>query len=490
MASRYTAFTVHPALGGLDVSIDPSVLDPNFLTAATNIEYLEGGQRKKRVGFIQYAPTTSYAGTRTNQMTTSGNVRGLSDIWFYGTSLQSSSRLVAVCDRDIFSSTNAGVWNQITTGSSFGTSTRLACLTRAQEYVVISDGSAVPRAFNPVTSTLVAATSGSDFPVFEWSVGHLSRLFYGPLTSEPHKVYYTAASNIFDTTGADTGNFTVELGNGDRVIGCSQPFYESLYIFKGPQYGSIHQLAGRDPVTFTLTRTATGAPAQSHWGIVTTPTDIYWISSAGVHSLQTTVKYGDVDQAYLSLPIQRLWRQQQITLTDLTNAVGFWNPIRNIVGWLIKPTGSTTRYWIIVYNYALSDPSPGGKKFWAIWQIGTGVSGSQPAISLVSATQMIDPTTRIPYVHFGAANGLTYKANYGFPEDDNSAYNAVVQTPLISRLDNASETDEKTFTRIVTYYNPVQGAGVGATPVTLTVNVDGRTQFYTLLLSKGGDALT
>mgnify|MGYP003575810495 FL=1 len=53
MASRYTAFTVHPALGGLDVSIDPSVLDPNFLTAATNIQYLEGAQRKKRVGFIQ-----------------------------------------------------------------------------------------------------------------------------------------------------------------------------------------------------------------------------------------------------------------------------------------------------------------------------------------------------------------------------------------------------------------------------------------------------
>jgi hypothetical protein len=493
MASRNQVYTAHPALGGLDVSTDPSVLDPNFLTAADNIEYLEGGQRKKRIGLIQYAPTSSYAGTRTNEMVSSGPVRGLSDIWFYGTSLASSSRMVAVCDRDIFSSTGAGIWNRLTTGSSFGSSANLASLTRAMEYVVISDGRAIPRAYNPATSALVAATSGADFPVFQWSVFHLNRLFYGPLTSSPHSVYYTAADNIFDTTGIDAGRFSVNTGDGDRVIGCSQPFYEGLYVFKGPQYGGVWQLSGRDPTTFSLQKVATGAPAQSHWGIVTTPTDIYWISSYGVHSLQTTVKFGDVDQAVLSLPIQRMWRTQILTQADLINAVGFWNPVRNIVGWLITPanvTGAGARSWLIIYNYALSDPSPGGKKFWSVWKVGAGVTESQPRIGFRSATMMIDRVTGIPYTHFGGDNGLTYTLTYAMPEDDGSAYTAFIRTPAISRLESASETQEKSFTGIVSYYNPTQGGGVGPTPVLLTVTVDGRTQFYNLVFSKGGDALT
>src|SRR3972149_6998557 len=126
MPTRNSVMTIHPALGGLDIASDATVLDPNFLTVADNIEYLEGGQRKKRSGVIQYSPTTSYSGTYANVMVSSGaNVRALADMWSYGASLTGTQRLLSVTSASIFRSTGDGSWTAVTTASSFGSTGNL-----------------------------------------------------------------------------------------------------------------------------------------------------------------------------------------------------------------------------------------------------------------------------------------------------------------------------------------------------------------------------
>ena len=273
------------------------------------------------------------------------------------------------------------------------------------------------------------------------------------------------------------------------MIGLSKPFYGGLYVFKGPHYGSIHQIVGQDTFTFTLSQIAAGAPAVSHQGIVTTPTDVYWISQFGIHSLQTTVKYGNVETAFLSLPIQTLWRLNQISRTDLINAKGFWDPRRSIVGWLVTVAGATRRQLVLCYNYALSDPTPGGKKFWSIHKYTDwGLTAATPVVissNLPSAQYSTGDIVKM----FGSDQGLTYFGDYPRFQDDGAAFDAAITTPLISRFRTDGgvipETQEKSFYGVVTYFVR-QGA---TSTCTLRATVDGYIQARTFQMAAEGDVL-
>ena len=485
-------FTVHPALGGLDVSSDPTILDPNFCTIAQNIEYLEGGQKRKRFGTLQYSASSSTAGTFTNVMvTSSSNVRAIKDFWRYGTSLTPVQQHVAVTGASIFRSTGAGAWTAVTATSSFGTNSSLnTTITIAQDYAVISDGIVQPVAYDMVTTTLLVPSTGANWPIFEAAQYHLGRLWVGGLSTAPSDIRYMAAGNLFDSTGTDTGSLPIDPGDGDRVMGLSQTFYGSIYVFKGPQQGSVHQISGTTPSTFARVKVAHGAPLQDPHALISTPTDIYWMSEYGVHSLQTTVKFGNVEQAFLSLPIQKLFRDNIIKREDLVNAAGFWNPMRNIVGWAVTPNGQTgqgARNWILVYNYALSDPKPGGKKFWSIWVMsGYGIN----CFDVMRNSTFQPNHTGEPHLYIGADNGLVYQADWTTMGDDLTAYTAIVQTPTITRFPSPGktipETQEKIIQGLVTYYNTKNISDIAD----LTVTVDNRVQSTSIILASGsGDTL-
>src|SRR5262245_58243887 len=205
MASRNAPLIFHPALGGLDITTDATVLAPNFLTEATNVEFLEDGRRAKRLGSIQYAPTSSYAGTVTNKMistTATGQVNAFNDVWTYGASLTPVQRLVAQVGNSIYRSTGNGLWSAVTTASSWTGSLRTD-ITLAQDYAVVSGlGGSAPIAYNPTSTTLVSPTTGSAWPTFEHATYHLGRLWMGGISTAPSMVRATADGNIFDSTGA------------------------------------------------------------------------------------------------------------------------------------------------------------------------------------------------------------------------------------------------------------------------------------------------
>ena len=491
MATRNTQFTQHPALGGLDVSSDPTVLDPSFLTNADNIEYREGGQRKKRPGFSIYSTNSTSAAASVAMVSTSASVRAIEDMWQYGASLTPVQKHVAVTGASIFASTGGGLWTVLTATSSFGTDlNRKTTISLAGDYAVIADGVTQPIAYDGLaltSTTLVSPSTGSNWPIFTDATYHLNRLFYSGVSTAPSLVGYTAANNIFDSTGTDSGSFTVNAGDGDQVMGVSQPFYGSLYIFKGPQKGSVFQLSGATPSNFAIAQVGYGAPLLNPKGLVTTPTDVYWLSQFGVHSLETTVKFGNVEQAFLSLPIQKLWRDRILKRGALSDAWGFWHPQRNIVGWAVTPSGETRNHWILCYNYALSDPKPGGKKFWSIWKISgfSAVSGAVMLVGPVSGTHQGDP-----HLFLGGNQGLVYMGDQETELNDALvAYTSRITTPTITRFETPKgripETQEKGFVGVVTYFNPK-----GAYSANLGVTIDRRVQAYTIDLSGAGDPLT
>lgn len=495
MSTRDTAFTVHPALGGLDISSDPTVLDPGFLVNADNIEYREGGQRKKRPGFRVYSTavtSTEVASTGSVMVSTSAPVRAIKDVWRYGASLTPTQAYVAVASASIFVSTDAnGTWTPLTVSSSFGSATnRNTSITLAGDYAVISDGETAPIAWDgtATSSGLVSVPSTSTaWPVFTDSVYHLNRLWMHGISTAPSELKYTAANNIFDSTGGDTGSFTVNVGDGDRIMGVSRPFYGSLYIFKGPQKGSVYQLSGATAATFALAQVSHGAPLLNNRALVTTPSDIYWLSQYGVHSLQTTVKFGNVEQAFLSLPIQKLWRNRLIKRSKLGETWGFWHPQRNIVGWVVYLEGELMQRAVLAYNYALSDPKPGGKKFWSIWKLENGVSALCGDVMLVGP---LDPNhTGDPHLWLGTDQGVVWEGDQEQALNDaGAAYTARITTPTLTKLkgrSEAPETFEKGFVGVVTYFGPH-----GNVSANLSVTVDNRVQSTTVTLTGGGDTLT
>jgi len=318
-------------LGGLDISSDPSVLDPNFLTASNNVEYLEGGQRRKRGGTAVYSTgllSSSSTGTGKFLPATSNPqpVRALADFWTYGTTIVADQKLLSVSGNSIFGSTGDGLWTNLTPSSSFGSTASVnTTITLAGGFGVTNDplSTSLPVAVTSSFGIKQFNSSGNaSLPIYTAATYHLNRLFTGGLSTAPSAVNFTAANNIFDSTGTDTGSFTVAIGDGDQVIGLSQPFYGSVYVWKGPQYGSVWQISGNTPSAFALAEVAHGAPLLNPKALVSTPSDIYWVSNYGIHSLRTTCKFGNVEQAFLSLPIQILWRNGLITRTALKNAWG------------------------------------------------------------------------------------------------------------------------------------------------------------------------
>lgn len=499
MPSDLKQFSLHPALGGLDISSDPSVLDPNFLTAANNCEFLEGGQRKKRGGTAVYStnlPSSSGSSTGTNKfLPSTGNpqpVRALADFWTYGTTITPTQQIISVAGGSIFGSTGDGLWTPITTvASSFGsTGSTNTTITLAGGYAVVNDpaGTTLPVA---VTSSFglkqFNSTGMASLPIYTGASYHLNRLWTGGLSTAPSAVNFTAANNIFDSTGTDTGSFTVAIGDGDQVMGLSQPFYGSIYIWKGPQFGSVWQISGNTPSAFALAEVAHGAPLLNPKALVSTPTDIYWMSNYGVHSLQTTVKFGNVEQAFLSLPIQALWRNRLIQRAALNQVWGGWAPDRNIVFWAVTPAGATVPTYLLVYNYALSDPKPGGKKFWSIWIFPNGLSCGGTVLTPAA----VDPTyAGDPHMWFGETDGQVYIANQDASDsqfnDAGAAYTYTIRTPVITRYPAPGaatpETVEKQHVSVTTYFNPHTPGATAA----LTVTVDRRQQVYTVNLSGGG----
>jgi hypothetical protein len=491
LTTRNTQQTVHPALGGLDVSSDATILDPNFLVIADNIEYREGGQRKKRPGFAVYSTNSTDATAWTEMVSTSANVRAIEDMWRYGGSLTPEQHYVAVTGASIFASTGDGTWTVLSATSSFGSdSNKNTNITLAGDYAVISDGVTAPVAYDGLamsSTTLLAPSTGAVWPTFTGATYHLNRLFYHGVSTAPSLLGYTAANNIFDSTGTDSGSFTINAGDGDRIMAVSKPYYGSIYIFKGPQKGSVFQLSGADASDLAIAQVGYGAPILNSKALVTTPSDIYWLSQFGVHSLQTTVKFGNVEQAFLSLPIQKLWRDRILRRSSLPNAWGFWHPLRNIVGWCVTPAGSTDQHWLLCYNYALSDPKPGGKKYWSIWKLSdiSATSGQVMIVGTHDSQHQGDP-----HLFLGGNTGLVYEGDQETMLDDAlEAYTAQIKTPTITRFEAARgrvpETQEKQFTGIVTYFRPV-----GAYSANLSVTVDRRVQSYTVDLSGAGDTLT
>lgn len=462
MASRLQSFIINPIAGKLEMTIAPALVPMGSYVLADNIEYDAAGSKRKRLG-TNRAHATAITGS---------TLAAVSEFWRYGTALTGIQKFVACSGTQLVKDDGDGVWDVIQSG--WGTTSADCNLTIAQGFIVAANDRVddAPLKWDQTTVTTLATTS---HPKFTACVYHLRRLWtMGERSSptggaaNPSRTNYCAAGDITDWVGADAGSLIFDEDDGDRIMGISQPFFNRLYVFKGPNRGSVHEVSGTTVSTFARNKIITGAPCVSHKSIITTPNDVYWVSMFGIHSLQTTQRYGDTTETFLSRPIQSVFNA--LNRARLNQTIGFYAPHRNLVGWAVPNGSDTTNTTVLTYNYVRAD--------WSVWTF-TG-------LAVASAMLAKHPTTLAPTLYLGGYTGYLYTAEYATKsdEDGTKAYLCRFRTPLHSRFsDSAHELTEKQIHSVVSFVRPSGGAAAQ-----LLVSVDGRAQSASLDLLAGGGA--
>lgn len=472
MASKTDAILSMPARSGLKSAAPATFLEPDELSVCENISFGLNAERKKRLGTTRYNAATIGAGA---------NVVALQDFWRFGTSLTPTQKFVAAANGQLWQSPGDGTWTSIL--NPFGSNTSLITnIVIGQGFAVFSDGVSIPQKYDQAAVTALDGGAGTA-PRFTAAAYHLSRLFTVGTAAHPSAFDVSAGGDITLWAGADVLlNVPLDNDDGDALIGISRTFHKRIYMFKGPTFGSIHEISGNTLSTLQHDRIFNGLPLLNNKALVTTPNDIFWLSRSGAHSLVTTQTYGDTTAAFLSEPIQDIW-QSQLNPSALNAAVGFWNSLYGYVGWFVTPAGATTNQWALVYHYLISDPSPRGKKFWSVWKLG----GS---LAAYSANVMVTPANFSnagqPRLYLGgSADGFVYAGDQTVLTDGNgSAYTARVKTGINLSVGQAGPLHEKQFYSVTTYFEPV-----GPYSHDLNITVDNRTQNFTLVMSGAGDVL-
>ncbi len=466
MSSRNIPFVVHPSKGGLNTTDPPGALGPDDLVMATNVEYDQSGSRKKRGGSAKYNASALTISTDVTFL-------ALADFWRFGTSWTTAAtqKFVTIAataaDGGIFKDDGDGVWDTLL-GTGFGTTAQPASIMIGQGHALFLHPAARTQRWDG--TTLTASYTASE--TFGFGSYHLRRAWLGGDGGSQilvSTVKYSAAGDITDITGADTGSIVFDEDDGDKVIGISKPFRGRIYIFKGPNVGSIHEIAGTTPSTFTTRAMYKGGvPCIGHNSIVTTPNDIFWASRYGIHSLLATDKYGDLEEAFLSHPIQSTYRG--LNLTKFAQSCGFYDPTRNQVGWFFANGSDTTNTLGLVYNLVTQR--------WSTW--------THTGFDVASAMVALTPTTQVPRLYMGAYDGFVYAGNQTTKNDVSSAFTYQIQTPILYSFGRPEQQiQEKQFDSVVTFYKPRSSQD----QVTLGVAIEGRSQSYPITLDGGGDLL-
>lgn len=459
MASDSRALIVFPFTGGMDSTTSPVLVPPGKPVLVENGEYVVGQTPQPVVSIKKRLGTNKY---NASAVTGTPTFTALADFWRHGASLSPTQKFVACVGDAIFKDDGDGVWDSLL-ASGFGSSTAESNITIAQGFAVLSNNAnQAPRTWDQTT---LATLAGSP-PNFSASVYHLRRLWSVGDPAQPSRTQYSAAGAITDWSGADTGNIVFDEDDGDRLMGMSRPFRGRLYFFKGPNEGSIHEIAGSTPTTFTRLSTLKGLPCVGHKGIVTTANDLYWMSRYGIHSLTATQKYGDVEEAYISWPIQKTFNL--LNASRLNQVQGFYHPTRNLVGWLVPSGSNTQNDTCLTYNYALG--------LWAVWKFSSFMGAS----AMVAQT----PTTKAPRLYVGGYAGFVFAGDQANQSDFDATvgYTFRVRTPYhVVMSEDVGVLHEKQFQALTTFIRPT-----GSYNADVNLSVDGRTQATTIALVAQG----
>jgi hypothetical protein len=148
--------------------------------------------------------------------------------------------------------------------------------------------------------------------------------------------------------------------------------------------------------------------------------DILFLSERGAHSLTTTEKFGDMQQAYMSIPIDDIWNQAvESEFRVLAHrAPYFWGASHSTEPWVMFAVtldeGAINNY-ILVWDYRAET--------WHLWDI-----------DVVCMSEVIGDSA-IRYIAYGGNDGHVYYFNPAITQDNGNEYTVRIESAAIDLKD-------------------------------------------------------
>ena len=212
----------------------------------------------------------------------------------------------------------------------------------------LDDGS-TPKSYDGTTFQILSPTA----PNFSFCIVHKNRVWAAGVPDDPSGLYYTSSENPTDWVGAGSGRLSISPGDGDSVRAIVS-HKNDLWVFKGPNVGSIHRISGSAPTgsdAFNRKEFVYGLGAVSQNSVFRFRDDIGFIWSDGsFHSLAATAAYGDFYEVSLSRPINGYLKAH--TRSDSLNKVWSATDISNGQVWVTLPiNASSNNNFILLMDY-------------------------------------------------------------------------------------------------------------------------------------------
>lgn len=301
MPKRTQMFAQFPWVGGVNTSVDESIVPPNELTKAQNLIFGVRGSRKKREG-INFDWDDQSSGT--------DSIIRMADFWFGAASKTRYNFAIndaGVHYRYVFST---GARTTITdAGTAYPAAVTRACvLVFNHQAIICVDG----------TSNLVKMWDGTNNvidltgtpPQASIAREHLGRLWMNDKTNLD-RLHYSTTGTAAEWNGVgDSGAIDIGTGDGDPegITAIFPTFKGELFVAKKTK---LYRISGYTPETFQVSLVSSGIGCVSHNSVaMVDQDDIVFSSERGFHSLAATAAYGDFEGAFLSAPIQQTFNDE------------------------------------------------------------------------------------------------------------------------------------------------------------------------------------
>jgi len=344
----------------VSVGQDGTVRVP-FLVDVENAVYdLDGGPRK--IGGTERIHATA--------LNSGAKIRGLVDFWALGTGASPEQHRVVHVGDELMKDDGDGVFTSIRP-SARNTTAVVSYAIYDDDLIIMSDASGeVPLRWDGAAGT--ASTLGTNTPDCAFGVTHKNRFWMAGDLTKKSRLYYSeplpnGANGDWDQVEA--GFIDVDPDDGDEIRGIIS-HKKTMWVFKGPHFGSIHTISGdtplggvttfgsaTQPVPFKLDIFVRGLGAAGHNSIFRFQDDIGFIDAktGSIRSLNATAKFGDFREASLSFPINNFLRDR-VNKSRLKGAWAVQDVSRGTVEITLPIDASTTNNTVLSLDHRFDPP--------------------------------------------------------------------------------------------------------------------------------------
>ncbi len=424
-----------------------------YLTTAKNLVYELDGSIRKMPGTAKLNSV---------QVGSGAAIMGIHDYWRQGVGGSPAQRRVIHVSTVIMADNADGTFANIGTGLTSGAVPNYS--TFDDLLIIASDATGdVPKSWDQTTFQSLAGSP----PRFSFSVEHKNRQWAAGNFAAPSRLYYSVNLDPEDWVGATSGSIDISPSDGDIITGLAS-FNNELWVFKGPNKGSIHRITGSSASDFARTTFRKGLGAAWQNSIFQLPNDLGFISPRGtVHSLVANDRFGDYDRSAISFPINNTLR------TDLAHTYHrkWWAAMDEDSGYVliaITPSGQSTNTKLLMADtrfMVMGEPYPR----WALWD----------TYGAASVAPVIDTGNRLRLMA-GGNDGYVYKLDQNDRTHNSGAITMLASSPFMSY---GIEQNMKT----------IHAVGINLSPkndnnLTFKWLRDGQTE-QTATVSQGGSAV-